>query len=270
LSATPTSNGINSGTFSLTVNIPASAQSGGYVVSGFSGNNVLHAANQNISITTPATPTPTPTTTPSPTPTVTATATGTATVTAGGSSTAGSGNTPTGTAANSGSSNSGSTGGGPSPIVLVVFIAIALVLLTSIGLIIFMVLHRAPPQNKRPTRGGAPVRPGPNGGAFANTGYPASPNAAPGNIPYDGFVAAGWQPQPPANTSDIFSQSTQSAPGYGQPEPGMSASNNPAFPPGASPTPNTNTPLCVSCGRPLLPNAVQCDNCGMPANIPGW
>ena len=272
LSATPTSNGINTGTFSLTVNIPASAQPGGYVVSGFSGNNVLHAANQNMSITTPATPTPTAT--PSPTPTVTATATSTATVTAGGTSTVGPGNTPAST--NSGSSNSGSTGG-PSPIILIVFIAVALVLLTSIGLIIFMVLHRAPPQNKRPTRG-APVRPGPyNGGAFPNTSYPASPNATPGNAPYDGFVAAGWQPQPPTNPSDIFSQSTQFAPGYSQPGTGMFAPNNPAFPPasplppGTSPIPaNTNTQLCMSCGKPLLPNAVQCDHCGMPANIPGW
>ncbi|MGB8345125.1 MAG: hypothetical protein WCD86_09585 [Ktedonobacteraceae bacterium] len=272
LNATPTSSGLNTGSFSLTVNIPASAPPGGYVVSGFSNNNVLHAANQNISITTPATPTPTPTVTPTPTPTVTATATGTATVTAGSTVTAGPGNTPTSTSANSGSSNSGSTGGGgPSPIILIVFIAVALVLLTSIGLIIFMVLHHAPPQNKRPQRGGAPVRPGPNnGGAFANTGYPASPNAAPGNVPYDGFVAAGWQPQPSANTSDIFGQATQFTPGYSQTGPTMSAPNNPVFPPGTSPIPNPNTPTCVSCGRPLLPNAVRCDNCGMPANIPGW
>jgi hypothetical protein len=272
LSATPTSSGLNTGTFSLNVNIPSNASPGGYVVSGFTGNNVLHAPNQNISITVPATPTPTAT--PSPTPTATAKATVTTTATVGGTSTAGPGNTPTSTSANSGSNNSGSTGGGggPSPLVLIVFIAIALVLLTSIGLIIFMVLHRAPPQNKRPTRGGAPAPHGPYNGSAANSSYPASPNAA----PYDGFVAAGWQPQPPANTSGIFSQATQFTPGYSQPGAGMSAPNNPAFapasplPPSTSPMPGMNAPICPNCGRLLLPNAVRCDNCGMPANIPGW
>ncbi len=273
LSATPSSTGRNTGTFSITVTIPASAQPGSYAVSAYTGNNILHAGNQNLSITTLATPTPTAT--PSPTPTATTTVT----------ATAGPGNTPTSTPAGSGSSNSGSTsggsGGGPSGIILVVFIAIALVLLTSIGLIIFMVLHRAPPQNKRPTRGGVPAKPGPsyNGGAFANSGYPTPPNAAPGNVPYDGFVASNWQSQPPTGSSAIFSQATQFAPGYNQPEPGMPAPNNQVFSPlpyaspvasGAAPAPNTNIPRCMNCDKPLLPNAVRCDSCGMPTNIPGW
>lgn len=226
LNETQNSSGLNSGTFSITYTVPASTQGGSYAVN-VSASSVLSASSQNLSVAVPATPTPTPTATATPTATDTVTPTGTAAITA----TAGTTNTPTGASSNSGPTNTGSSGGGPSLFILGILGAIALVLLTSIGLIVFMVMSRSPQQKKGP----------------------AIPGNAPGAIAYRAtgglsHTASGWQPQQ-TGSPNLHSQATMAAP----------ADLAPAG------------PRCMNCGRPLATNAARCDACGTQTGLyPGW
>ncbi len=242
LNESQTSSGLNSGTFSITYTVPSSAQAGSYAVNVTASNSVLRAGGQNLSIAIPATPTPTPTVTPSPSPTDTATVT----------ATAGPGGTPTNASSSGGPTNTGNSGsGGPSLLILGILGAIMLVLLTSIGLIIYMVLHRSPQQQKRPIIPGSAPSGKSAGGAFPTSRYPTAPNATPGGTSY-----AGWQPQQ-VSSPDLYNQATMAAP---------SAS-------GAAADSTVPGPRCLNCGNPLLPNAVRCDACGIPIGTglyPGW
>lgn len=259
LNETQTTSGLNSGTFSVSYTVPANAQAGSFAVNVTASSSVLRAGTQNLAISVPATPTPTPSATPSPTPSVTPT--GSATVTAAGTATAG--GTPTGASSSSGSTGTGSSGGGPSPLILGVLGAIMLVLLTSIGLIVYMVLHRTPESQKRlvsPT--GSPPPAQYMGNIFPSSGHPTAQNPTPGGMPYVDTAGSnqpvnGWQPQQ-AGSPDLYNQAT------------MAATSAPRAAP-ADPT--IAGPRCMNCGNPLLPNAVRCDACGMQTGTglyPGW
>jgi hypothetical protein len=241
-SATTTSSGLNSGTFSVNISIPSGAQPGSYVVSADTSNNLLHSGTQNINIALAPTPTATATATPTATPTDTPSATDTpnATSTASTSSTGTSNTTPPGP----NSSNSG--GNGPSALVLGLFLAIALIILVALGLIIYMVLHRSSKQPELPI-------------ASANNYMAPFPGMAPD-------YQAQMQQGNLFNAADQTWQYGMSPPGYAQ---SMSDQQNQPYtifeqPTGLMPGTSTNIPICPQCGRRVLANAVRCDGCGMP------
>lgn len=126
-SASVTSAGHNAGTFSVKLTIPTSTSPSGYFVGAISGNGVLSAAEQSLTVVD------------APTPTATATATATA--------------NPTATSAAGGTTPGGSNGNNSGLLIAVGVIAVVLLAIIA-GLIAFLATRRATPANSTP--GSAP------------------------------------------------------------------------------------------------------------------
>lgn len=235
------STGLNDGSFSISVTIPASTKPGSYVVDALtpSGLEALYTTGvKHLTITTAAVTSP-PTAIPSPTATPKATATATPSATATSSSSTTPGNT------NSGSSNNG---GKSNTLLMIVLIAIALVLFAIAGVIIFMVMQRSRSQ---------PPLAEPAQYMQNMQQNSSSPNFGPVQP-----ISPGW--------SSSFNQPTQQGSytsNFGQPQP---------LPPGGPYHKFGQGSVCMNCGQPLPPNALVCHACGMQqvatpgSNRPDW
>jgi hypothetical protein len=147
-----TSSGLNNGTFSVTIPIPAGTAPGQYSVGAFSSNGVLDVGFggvRRVTVTPAATPTPSPT----------ATSEATATTVGGAGGVNGSDN--------NGASNSGAG--------LLIGLIAGLIMLLLIVLIVAIVLLA----RRKPQPGGAPGAPGGY--------YPGAPGGAPAGYPPQGY-----------------------------------------------------------------------------------
>jgi hypothetical protein len=234
--ASTTSTGLNDGSFSVAVIIPASTKPGNYVVDALtqSGLEAFYTTGvKHLTITT-ATITSPPTANPSPTASPSAPATATTTTSS----------TTTGTT-NSGSSDNG---GKSNTLLIIMLVAIALVLFAIAGVIIFMLMHR-------PSRQVPPAEP-------AKHMQNMQQNASSPNFGQPQPMQPGW---PAPNFSQPTQQEGGYAPYFGQLTPSNGPPNN--FAQGA---------VCMNCGRPLPPNAIVCSGCGMQQagtqgpNRPDW
>ena len=235
-----TSSGLNDGSFSVSVTIPASTKPGNYVVDAitstgmeaFYTTGVQHLTITAAPITSPPTVNSTATTSPTATATATAALTMTTTATA----------TSSGTTDNT-SSGSSDNGGNHNILLITVLIAIVLVLFVIAGMIIFVPMLRSRGQASS-TRPAQYLQHMQQNGSSQNFGQPH-------------VTPPGW---PPSN----FNQPTQQQGSYTPMPPGEPYSN---FGQGS---------LCMNCGRPLPPNAMVCNVCGMQQtaipgpNRPGW
>jgi hypothetical protein len=230
--ASTTSTGLNDGSFSISVTIPASTKPGSYVVDAltstgleaFYTTGVKHLTITAAPITSPPTVNPTPTISPAATATATPAATTTATTTSSGTT-------------DSTSSGSTDNGGKNNTLLIIVLIAIALVLFAIAGVIIFIPMLRSR-SRAAPTKPAQYMQHMQQNGSSPNFGQPQT-------------TPPGWPP------SD-FNQPTQRQGSY-TPMPPGGPSNN--YGQGS---------LCMNCGRPLPPNAMVCNVCGMQqAAIPG-
>jgi hypothetical protein len=136
------STGLNDGSFSVSVTVPASTKTGNYVVnaftqSGLDANYIVGSGVQHLAING-ATPTATVTSATTVTPTATATVTATAAITATTPPTV----TATAVTSNSNTSTNDSSGGGNGPMILL-FVALGVLLLAIGGVVIFMLLQRS-------------------------------------------------------------------------------------------------------------------------------
>lgn len=219
--ASTTSHGLNDGSFSVSITIPASTKPGSYVVDAltpsgleaFYTTGVKHLTIAGSSVTSPPTAIPSP----SAQATVSATSVSTATATTSVSST---GNANTGSSDNGGNSNT---------FVLILLIVIALVLFAIAGIVIFKAMQRSRNQDH-------PVE-------TAQYMQRMQQGASPPNF-------AQPQPLPPGWTPSNFNQPTQQA------------SYTP-IPQGQSYNTVGQSVACRNCGRPLPPNVIVCNTCGM-------
>jgi hypothetical protein len=235
-----TSSGLNDGSFSVSVTIPASTKPGNYVVDAitstgmedFYTTGVQHLTITAAPITSP--PTVNPTATKSPTATASATAAATTTTTATATSSGTTDNTTSGSSDNGGNNNT---------LLIIILIAIALVLFATAGVIIFMPMLRSRGQAPS-TRPAQYVQYMQQNGSSSNFGQPQ-------------VTPPGWPP------SD-FNQPTQQQGSYT------------TMPPGEPHNNYGQGSLCMNCGRPLPPNAMVCNVCGMQQGAipgptrPGW
>lgn len=238
------STGLNSGSFSKVITIPASTRPGKYVVDALtpSGLEAFYMTGiKHLTITAaPAavTPTPSPSATAqlSATPTKASpspTATGTVT------------NVTNPTNTGNGSSN---TGGGHSTLIMVLLVS-AVLLFAAAALAILMMMRSS---RKRASGGPQPsMQNGFNG-----------QNIPPGQ--FGQFNSAGSSP---GNFAQQFGQPVQQPSGNGftppfaQPTEAYTSVNNFAQ------RQATYAPTCPNCGRPLAPNAINCTVCGMPVEL---
>ncbi len=236
--ARTTSSGLNDGSFSVSVTIPASTKPGSYVVDAlasagleaFYTTGVQHLTITAAPITSPPTVNPTPTK--SPAATVTATQAATATATTASSDTT-----------DSTSSGSSDNGGKSNTLLIIVLIAIAVVFFAIAGVIIFMPMLRSRKQ-------------APHAGPAQYMQHMQQNGSAP-NVGQAQIMPPGW---PPSN----FNQPTQQQESYTPMPPGSPYNNY------------GQSPACSNCGNGLPPNAPVCDVCGMQQaatpgpNRPGW
>lgn len=273
-SATTTSLGQNTGTFSVQIPIRANATPGNYVVNVVTQSGTLDAYHiaglgvKRLSVTAPVA-TPTPTAAPSPSPTATQTAV----------------TTPTTNATNNTNTSSGS-GGNSAMIIALAAIVVALLVIG--GLLFFMFARRkkqeaealasssnisntttlADPldanqfnQYNMPNNSQASF---PQGQPMSVPGqFSSAPNAA-----YPGYQQS-WpgNPQSGAGFNQPWLGNPQSNPGFGQPRQGGAQQGN--FAPGGFG--NAINRPCLRCGRPLAPNTFVCGVCGTnnaPASSP--
>ncbi|HEX9134439.1 MAG TPA: hypothetical protein VF844_19275 [Ktedonobacteraceae bacterium] len=230
--ASTTSTGLNDGSFSIAVTIPASTKPGSYVVDAltstgleaFYTTGVKHLTITAAPITSPPTVNPTPTNSPAATATATPAATMTATTTSSGTTD----NTSSGTTDNGGKNNT---------LLIIVLIAIALVLFAIAGVIIFIPMLRSR-SRAAPTKPAQYMQHMQQNGSAPNFGQPQA-------------TPPGW---PPSN----FNQPTQ-----------RQGSFTP-MPPGGPYNNYGQGSLCMNCGSPLPPNTMVCNVCGIQqAAIPG-
>jgi hypothetical protein len=129
--ASVTSNGLSSGTFTATLTIPANAASGNYIVTASTPNNLLSLAytNGTQALTVTGSATPTVTTTPTVTPTATSTPTSSQTPSA------------TQTAIANGL-NGNSSSGGNNVLIFALLIVLAVVILGIGGVLVFILAQR--------------------------------------------------------------------------------------------------------------------------------
>lgn len=187
-SATTSSAGLNSGTFSVTIPIPATTTPGNYVVNVFSQNGPLDAFHlpgvgvRHLTVTAAvATPTPTATALPSPSATATVAA------------------TPTSNANTSGSNASDSGNNG---LLTIVLIAIAIVVLAIGALLLFMLAQRKKSGPNAPADlPGSSLTSVPGNGQFNQYNAPGNritpfPPGQPGNAPNEAFPGYNQSQQP--------------------------------------------------------------------------
>ncbi len=264
VSATTSSVGLSTGTFSVNVPIPATMAANNYVVNVTSQAGPLDAFHINglgvkqLAITA-STVTPTPSAAPSPS----ATAASTQTVTAASTAT---------TSSTTGSSN----GNGNGPIMLIL-IAIA-VLLLAIGGVIFFMLAQRKKQATGPASGSPSAPPGPFGANQANqfnaprtpvTPFPQQPMSTPGqfgnaanNGAYPGYNQPNqsWQPDRSGNPQGNLPGNPQSHAGFNNFQQNQPFQQQGNFMPGTGRAPMNRQ--CTRCGSPLAPNASICGVCG--------
>lgn len=241
------SKGNNSGTFSVTIPLPADAQAGNYLVNVSNNNGLLDANHltgvgvKQLSITAPQV---TPTVTPSPSPSVTATASATATKS---------------TAATTTNNNSSSGGSGP---LLIVLLAIAALILAIGGVLLYMYAQRQKNKDQAPNPPGAPQ---PGGGQFQQYPNPQTPfpqgqfGTPPGYNPASGYNQ-NWQSNAGFGNAPGYNQNWQGNSGFGN-MPQQSFQQFGQVPQQAFPQ---QVRTCARCGRPLAPNAANCIACGTP------
>ena len=246
------SKGNNSGTFSVTIPLPADAQTGNYLVNVSNNNGLLDANHltgvgvKQLAITAPqATPTVTPSSSPTVTVTASATTTKTTTATTGG--------------------NNSSGGSGP---LLIILLAIAAVILAIGGVLLYMYVQRQKNGNPVPNPPGAPQ---PGGGQFQQYPNPQTP------FPQGSFGnSAGYNNVPsskqnwPSNAGFGNAPGYNSTPGYHQNWQGNAGIGNTPQQPFQQfdQVPQQSFPqqvrTCARCGSPLTPNAANCASCGTP------
>lgn len=254
------STGLNSGSFSKVITIPASTKPGNYVVDALtpSGLEAFYTTGiKHLTITAaPATVTPTATVSPS------ATAPATPTTASASPTTIGTVTNVTNSAnTGNGSSNTGGGNTGQSTLIIVLLVG-AVLLFAAAALVILLMLRSS---RKRASGDPQPsVQNGFNGqnipsgqfGQFNATG------SSPGNFPQQ-F----GQPSQPGSFPQQFGQPVQQpsgsgfTPPYAQPTEAYTSVNNFAQ------RQATYAPTCPNCGRPLAPNALNCSVCGMPVEL---
>lgn len=292
-----TSTGLNTGTFSLTLTIPATTKPGKYVVDTTSGNGLLDAfytsGIKHLTITAAA-PVVTPTAASTPTQAAT-----TPTVSANGTP-----NTVPTTTTSTTPTTTSSDNGGNGGLFIALIVAIALIALAIIALIIYLLMQRSS-KNKTPARGSGPASlPGGGYGQYmqgAPNGLPGDPNlyrgyntpppAIPGNYRQSGQYMP--QASPPAGMPGNYGQGGQYTPplvndphqtvAYTQgsnPNDATWAMPAAQFPPAAPVAGNYGRPtqarssaglpgnppaaVCMQCGAPLSPDEAFCGRCGAP------
>jgi len=263
-SSNATSSGLNTGTFSVTVTIPASTKPGNYVIDALtqSGMDANYTTGVKHLTITSLIPTPTPTSAVTPTPTVTTTPTPATTATSVSTVTP---TTVTTTTANTTSSSNGGDSGG-SFLTIALFVAIAVVVLAIISIFAFMFMQRSkrrnspgvgtPPGSNRP-----PVQPMP----------PLQPNNY-GPLMQQGSSPGNFQQRSSPNNYQQSFQQNGSPNMYGQQAQQSMPPVSPTF--SSAPTIATNVnpaayvSQCRNCGRPLTSNDLRCGGCGMPIGIP--
>lgn len=284
------STGLNSGSFSAVITIPASTKPGNYVVDAltpggleaFYTTGVKHLTITSAPVAATPTPSPSPTSQPSPTPT-TASASPTASPTVAGTTT--SVTNSTGTGNNSSNTGGGNTGHGT---LIIVLLVLAMLLFAIAAIVVLMMMrsskHRSN-NNLQPSMqngfNGGNIPPG-QFGQFNQVG------SSPGNFPQQ-FGPPVQQPGSyppqfgqPGSYPQQFNQGGSSAGNYAQPfgQPVQQPSSNGFTPPFAQPTeaytsvnnfaqgqPPQYAPVCPNCGRPLAPNTINCTVCGMPVEL---
>ncbi|GAC1385448.1 MAG: hypothetical protein NVS4B7_09820 [Ktedonobacteraceae bacterium] len=291
-----TSGGLNDGTFSVTIPIPASIKTGTYVVnaftpSGMDANYIPGSGIKQLTINGAATSITTATPTLSTTPTATATAIATSTSTAT--------TIPTATAmtvvsaTNTNTSNANGSDNGSSGLMIVLFIALAVILLTIAGAIIFMLLQRSA-SGKRPTiatRNHGQLTQT-YGRPASNAVYPVQQGGPQGIYSqlqqlHNSSPTSGQSPMYAGRTSPNFGNYAQNQPTqqyvsapeqvYNQPTqtriagwPLQQNSSAPVYNNQSVPrnvydeasTQMSNTFMCANCGRTLAPDDIRCDGCG--------
>ena len=254
-SATTSSVGVATGTFSASVPIPATMAANNYVVNVTSQAGPLDAYHINglgvkqLTITA-AVVTPTPTAAPSPATTAVSTQTATAASTAASSTT-----------------NSNSNGGGSSGLVMLLLIVFA-VLLLAIGGIIFFVLAQHKRQAGDSSSGSQTAPPGGTFGAGQANSFNAQrtpvtpfPQGQPMSTPGQFGNAANAHLYPGQNQP--WPGNPQSNAGFNnfqQHQPFQQQQGNFAQSAGMG-RPMLNR-QCIRCGNPLAPNALVCGVCG--------
>lgn len=273
------STGLNDGSFSVVMTIPATTKAANYVVNALtqSGMDANHTTGVKHLTITAAAPTATATVTPTVTATAAATTTPVATV------------TPTAQpASNNTGANNGSDSGN-NGLVIGLFAALGLLVLAIAGVVLFMLMQRSaaqrkassgPPSNYGQTPPGGPFSNGgypmQQGGPFSNAGYPMQQG---GPISHGGYPmqqgSHGQYGQAAGAVPGYTNQAQQygSAPNYGQSMPQQPAQqgwSSPAHhqymaPNGYNDATVANVALCANCGLPLAPHEPRCSRCGMPA-----
>jgi hypothetical protein len=198
--ARTTSSGLNDGSFSVSVTIPASTKPGSYVVDAltstgmeaFYTTGVQHLTITAAPITSPPTVNPSPTKSPA----ATVTATQAATVTATTTSTGAPGST---------SSSSSDNGGKSNTLLIFVLIAIALVLFAIAGVIIFIPMLRS---RKQAPRAG-PAQYMQHNGSSPNVGQAQMmpPGRPPSNFNQPAQQQESYTPMPPGSPYNNYGQS---------------------------------------------------------------
>jgi len=286
------STGLNSGSFSAVITIPASTKPGNYVVDAltpsgleaFYTTGVKHLTITSAPVAATPTPSPSPTSQPSPTPT-TASASPTASPTVAGTTTGVTNSTGTG-------NNSSNTGGGNTghSTLIIVLLVLAMLLFAIAAIVVLMMMRSSKNRsnnNLQPSMqngfngGNGNIPPG-QFGQFNQVG------SSPGNFPQQfgsPVQQPGSYPQQfgqPGSYPQQFNQGGSSAGNYAQPfgQPVQQPSSNGFTPPFAQPTeaytsvnnfaqgqPPQYAPVCPNCGRPLAPNTSNCTVCGMPVEL---
>ena len=198
--ARTTSSGLNDGSFSVSVTIPASTKPGSYVVDAltstgmeaFYTTGVQHLTITAAPITSPPTVNPSPTKSPAATVTATQAATATATTTSTGTT-------------DSTSSSSSDNGGKSNTLLIFVLIAIALVLFAIAGVIIFIPMLRS---RKQAPRAG-PAQYMQHNGSAPNVGQAQMmpPGWPPSNFNQPAQQQESYTPMPPGSPYNNYGQS---------------------------------------------------------------
>ena len=292
------STGLNDGSFSVVMTIPANTKAANYVVNALtqSGMDANHMTGVKHLAITSAAPIATPTT--ATTPTVTATTTPVSTV------------TPT---AIPGGNNTGSNNGsdsGSNGLAIGLFAALGLLVLAIVGVVVFMLMQRSAARRKASSgassnngqtplggpisNGGYPMQQGgpisnagypmQQGGPISNGGYPIQQGShgqygqAAGSVP--GYNNQAQPSNYPANNYGQPMQQFGSSPGYGQPQLsptppqptqqygsspnyGQSMPQQPAQPGWSSPAHNQYM-APNGYNDATVANVALCANCGLP------
>ncbi len=281
-----TSAGLNSGSFSLTLTIPAATRPGSYVVDALtsSGLEAFYTTGvKHLTITPSTTSNPSPTATAQSSPTTSTSMTATATtahsptpgttkttMAASGTTTNTTNTTGTGTSGANSSSNTGDSG---NTNLVLVLVGIALILFLIAAVMLFILMRRrgrksanALQQPVSPSFPSSPLSPFPPSpvpfaGQFGQPGQFNQASSSPGIYP------PGFYPQQGQPVQTGTMQSMQQ--GYWQQPPGNNAPPLYGQATGAYDAPQVQPqsayiPNCPNCGRPLAPNMPNCTTCGMP------